>query len=533
MDAAKIIDRLAAAVSPRWAASRDETRRRHALAVKVFERAEARMQAAWEAGDRDRFRGSRWLVSRLSSNSALEQEMATLVERAEDLYRNDAYAASAVNGRVDNVVGKGIRIQARIQAEDVGLPETEAEAINKRLETLWHEWNRVEKYRLKQRLAERNCAVYGESFEVMSDLPAEGKPVDLTVQVISPKRVQTPPGKIGDKRIRLGVEIDRNGAPVAYWIRKSEPGDSLDVNQQFDRIPAWRVNHCFEPMFAGQLRGVPWMAPGMAALKDIKDFAEAHLISEQTAACFSAFVKTSTPYDTAVGAATDTDAYSRRIEDLRPATVEYLRPDEDVIFSNPARPGNTLGPYMMHHLKGFASSIRYPFELLTKTYDNSFSGGRLSLIDGRVAFGCWQQCRIDLACAPLWHRFVHECVIRGLVPEIDPTEYAVNPWPWRRHQWIPPGMEWIDPNVDAESNEKAVSNGFKPKSEIIAGLGGDFDEVLQARTREKIEEARAEKRYQDELAKLGLASDPETGKPGPPAPTPEPETVGAASGRAA
>src|SRR5690606_18292889 len=113
-----------------------------------------------------------------------------------------------------------------------------------------------------------------------------------------------------------------------------------------------------------------------------------------------------------------------------------------------------------------------PFELLTKTYDNSYSGGRLSLIDGRVAFGCWQKNRIEMSCSPLWARFVDECVMLGLVPEIDPATYFANPWPWRRHQWIPPGMEWIDPNVDAKSSQAAVELGVKPKADIIAGLGG-------------------------------------------------------------
>lgn len=531
MDLSRLIDNVALAVSPRWAASRTEARRAHALRMKAFDRTEAKLQTAWEASDRDRFRGAKWLVSRLSTNSALESEWETLAERSEDLFRNDAYAASAINGRVDNVVGKGMRPQARIQASDVGLTDTAAEAVNASLESLYHEWSRTERFRLTQRLAERCCGIYGESIEVDGDIGAADKPVPLSSQVVNPKRVQTPPGRIGDKRIRMGVEVDRNGKPVAYWIRKFDPGDTLNVDQQFDRVPAERVRHCFEPLFPGQLRGVPWLAPGMAALKDIKDFAEAHLIAEQTAACFAAFIKTTDPYGAATGAATDLDSSgTRRIEDLRPGSVEYLNENEDVVFSNPNRPGTTLGPFVMHHLKGFAASIRYPFELLTKTYDNSYSGGRLSLIDGRVAFGVWQQCRIDMSLEPLWNRFVDEVVILGLVPEIDPAEYSANPWPWRRHVWTPPRSEWIDPRVDMEANKGAVEAGFTTETEVITGLGGDFDETLAVRTRERIAKAQAEARYQKELKRLGLVSDPATGQPKPPEPEPadEPEPVGAA-----
>lgn len=520
-------DRIALALAPSWGTSRIVARRQHELALKAFDHHSARLQTAWEAGDRDRFRGAKWLVSRLSSNSALEQEMETLVERSEDLYRNDSYAASAVNGRVDNVVGKGFTLQCRIQSKDVGLPDETVKAIQERLEGLYHQWSRVEHYRLKQRLAERCSGIYGESLEVISDIGAAEKPIPLSVQVVSPKRLQTPPGKIGNKRIRMGVEVDANGKPVAYWIRKTDPYDHLDINEQFDRIPAERVLHTFEPLFPGQLRGVPWMAPGMAALKDIKDFVEAHLIKEQVSACFSAFIKKTDPLAAATANAYTTDVNNNRIENLAPGTIQYLGLDEDVTFSNPSSPGDTLGPYAMHHLKGFASSIRYPFELLTKTYDNSYSGGRLSLIDGRVAFGCWQGLRVELSCSRLWHRFVDECVMLGLVPEIDPSDYFADPWPWRRHQWTPPPSEWIDPKVDVEASERAIALGVKTKGEIIAGLGGDFEETLNALTEERLAEARAESRYQEELKRLGLVSDPATGKPS--APQPEPEPVGAAA----
>lgn len=526
MTVADRLDQFAMAVSPTWGMKRLAARRQHEFAMRIMDRQSAKL-SAWEAGANDRFRGAKWLVSRLSTNTALEQEMETLVTRAEDLFRNDAYAASAVNGRVDNVVGRGFTLQCRIQSKDVGLPEETVRAIRDRFEGLYHQWNRVEKYRFKQRLAERCMGIYGESLEVISDIGAAEKPLPLAVQVISPKRLQTPPGKIGDKRIRMGVEVDGNGRPIAYWIRKADPGDHLDVNQQFDRIPAERVLHTFEPLFPGQLRGVPWMAPGMAALKDIKDFVEAHLIKEQVSACFSAFIKKADPLSGALQNAGATDANNNRLEDLAPGTVQYLNPDEEVTFSNPASPGNTLPPYAQHHLKGFASSIRYPYELLTKTYDNSYSGGRLSLIDGRVAFGCWQQLRTEMSCGPLWHRFVDECVMLGLVPEIDPSDYFANPWPWRRHQWTPPPQEWIDPAVDVDANERSVSNGFKPKGDIIASLGADFEEVLNARTEERIAEAEAEARYQKELKRLGLVSDPETGKPMAEPPKPEPVAVGA------
>lgn len=503
------LDRAIYSVFPRWGAHRIESRRRMELMEKAATFAAAKMERAWEAADNDRFRGHKWLTSRLSVNSHLELDLEEVRERAEELYRTDCYAASAINGRVDNVVGCGIRFQARIQAdEDTGVDEDRATELNRQIEQNFRRWAKAERLNSKQRQAERCKALYGESFLVMSDVGSADKPVPLKIQVISPKRIETPPGKEGDPNIRLGIRFKPGSdEPVSYFIRRSEPNDTKEVSLAYDEVPAWRVCHDFEVLFPGQIRGMVWLAPAMPLLKDLKDFSEANLIAEQIAACFSVFIQKKTdPFGAAVSAATGTDGDGNRLQEISPGTIQYTGDDEEVKFADPNRPGNTLEPFMAWKLRGVAGCLRYPFELLVKQYTNNYSGGRLSLIDGRITFRCWQSQSIETTWEKVGNRFVEECVILGIV-DIEPDEYYAKPWVYRRHVWVPPGWPWVDPQKEVTADLDAINGDLSSKQESLTSRGLDWEETQEQRTREKImdleSKARIEKVRQELAAELG------------------------------
>lgn len=95
--------------------ARAERNAQHEIRRMALDRAKVRMQKAWEAADRDRFRGEKWMTSQPSITSEMEIDLTTLWDRAEDRYRNDPFAASVVNGRTDNVIGSGMSFHSRIK----------------------------------------------------------------------------------------------------------------------------------------------------------------------------------------------------------------------------------------------------------------------------------------------------------------------------------------------------------------------------------------------------------------------------------
>ena len=67
-----------------------------------------------------------WTVSSGSPDYDLLPDLPLLRERSRELLRNDPYAASVVRSMVDNTVGVGIKPQAHIDAEVLGISEEEA-----------------------------------------------------------------------------------------------------------------------------------------------------------------------------------------------------------------------------------------------------------------------------------------------------------------------------------------------------------------------------------------------------------------------
>jgi lambda family phage portal protein len=459
--------------------------------------------AAYEAADNDRLRGEKWIASKLTQNDAIGTELETMIDRATDLYRNDVFAASAVNGRVDNVIGQGIRPQARVQAARGVVTQSQAETFNTQIELLWHRWAIAEGFYAKQRLLERCNGIYGESWLYMGNDNSPEKPVTLSVQVIHPQRIPVYSWlQQGKPERRLGMRLDARGTAIAAFVRRSLPNDSYAADQAEDEVPLTDLLHCFEEVSPGQLRGVPWLAPAMGKLKDLKDFVHAHLVAEQVAACYGAFVTGAT--DPALLA--EAGRSRSNLEDLSPGTIQYLGDGESVQFSDPARPGTTLGPYVEWALHGVAAALRYPYELLAKQFTNNFSGGRLALIDGRITFKCWQHVLIDRTLRKLWARFVDQCVIQRAVV-IDPVRYEENRSHFLNHQWIPPGWPWVDPDKEVKADVAAIEAGLTTQTESLASRGRDFDETLQQIERELYAKADMEARVQAYRISLELDED--------------------------
>jgi len=497
------IDKALLQIAPAWAMGRIKARVDGQLRLMLANRA-AENFAAYEAADNDRLRGEKWIASKLTQNDAISTELETMIDRATDLYRNDVFAASAVNGRVDNVIGQGIRPQARVQAARGVVTQSQAETFNTQIELLWHRWAIAEGFYAKQRLLERCNGIYGESWLYMGNDDSPEKPVTLSVQVIHPQRIPVYSWlQQGKPERRLGMRLDARGTAIAAFVRRSLPNDSYAADQAEDEVPLTDLLHCFEEVSPGQLRGVPWLAPAMGKLKDLKDFVHAHLVAEQVAACYGAFVTGVT--DPAMLA--ESGRKLSNLEDLSPGTIQYLGDGEGIQFSDPARPGTTLGPYVEWALHGVAAALRYPYELLAKQFTNNFSGGRLALIDGRITFKCWQHVLIDRTLRKLWARFVDQCVIQRAVV-IDPVRYEENRSHFLNHQWIPPGWPWVDPDKEVKADVAAIEAGLTTQTESLASRGRDFDETLQQIERELYAKADMEARVQAYRMSLELDEEP-------------------------
>lgn len=476
----QFVDRCVFAFAPQAALNRLSARHMYQHAqMRTFEGAEA-----------TETRGSSWLASRLSADSALEEDLDTLRSRSREIYRNDPLGGS-VETRCNLVVSYGFTPQARIKARD-GISEAQAAVYNEQLESVFtQQYARIDRTGRRSlwqllRLVERHHGCDGESFTILSDIGAADKPIPLALEVIDPERVQTPPGKIGNPRVRLGIEYDTNGVVVAYWIRKTHPGDTVDVSEQFERVDAARVLHVFEPWFAGQSRGLPWLTRTLNRVKDTKDFDEATIIAAQVEACFAAFVKTALPPGESAAAAAAAASDGRRYEDIRPGSIRYLSHADEMYFSQPQRPGNTFQPFMEWQHRRMAAGMNFPYEMVAKNWGGlSFAAGRLSLADAKLFVKSQQKLLVEAWLSKVWHRMVDEAVIVGAC-DIPVKLFAAKPWVFYMHTWTPPAWPYaLTPGEEIDATIKKVDNNLMSKADAVGEYGGDWEDVAAQRKAER------------------------------------------------
>jgi capsid protein len=98
--------------------------------------------------------------------------------------------------------------------------------------------------------------------------------------------------------IRCGIEFDLIGRRVAYHFRRRHPGDSTDQRVAVPdtvRVPAEEVLHIYRPIDAGQIRGLPHVAPAMVRLFLLDQYDDAELDRKKTAAMFAGFITKTAP----------------------------------------------------------------------------------------------------------------------------------------------------------------------------------------------------------------------------------------------
>ena len=461
-----------------------------------------RLSHVFDGAKVDRIHGNNWLTSRLSPDSMADADLETLRLRCEDLYRNDMVAHSAVESRVTNEVGSGIKPQARVRAEG-SVSEDQASEINRRLEETARRWSSEgvdrtgrESLASTQRLATRNLGIAGESLIQFGSRIKRNGPIPLALEVIDTARLCTPPGKVSDPLVRLGVEHNARGEVIAYWIQRSHPGDvHQDIN--FERVPRFwrngqlRMAHVFEQVVPGQTRGWPWMIAVMQTIKDLGDFVESELIAKQVEACFSVFITTSldgpSPLDAAQGAASHTNTHAQRLQDSEPGGIHYGRIGEEPKFFDPTRPGSTFAPFVENRLRTIAGALNLPYEVLAKNFfRTTFSSGRLAMLDGRAASQLRSSLLQEKFLAPLWKRIVFESFMLGILDGVATrADYVADPASFERHKWLAPGWTHIDPEKEVKATVLGVEGDLMTIADSYSERGMDGDDQLDQRLIEK------------------------------------------------
>jgi lambda family phage portal protein len=429
-----------------------------------------------------------------SADAELSLSLDRMRARSRQMIRDSAYAKRAQAVVVNNVIGAGVGMQAQVGTTRGALNT----ALNNNIETAWSDWCAADSchtggamhFNDLERMALGEVFAAGEVLIRKHPRPFGNGTIPLALEVIESERLAgdlVDPGATAGltNEIRMGIEVDDFQRPLAYWIRRSHPGDTRSLiadGHRYERVPAADIFHLRLVTRWPQTRGEPWMHAVLRKLDDLNEYTQCEVTAARASAAY--FGTISMDPDAPPSAETPEGQPMMNIE---PLTVQQLNQGEKFEFHTPNRPNSALDPFMRAMLREVAAGCGPSYESLSRDYSQSnYSSSRLSLLDDRDLWRTLQQWWLRSFRKPLHALWLQQAALVGAVPGLAVGTYAMDPAKFQAVTFKPRGWQWVDPTKEVNAYKEAIKAGLTTLTDVIAQTAGglDIEDVIATRRRE-------------------------------------------------
>lgn len=487
----------------------EPTRLDRLIAHLAPERAIARHQArtmlaatgGYNAGHKSRRQAAGWRPKGGSADADTLPNIQTLRDRSRDAARNQPLAGGAISTAVVNVVGTGVRPQAQIDGDLLGFDDEARATWERAAERTWRAWaesqdcdaTRTQTFAELQGLVFRSTLESGDVFVLKRHIERPGSRLALAIQLLEADRVSNPnhkadgtaAGAEAGNTIAGGVELDPDGAPVAYHIRDRHPGDLRPGTGTWSRLEAFGASsgrrlvlHLYDKRRPGQTRGVPYLVPVLELLKQLSDYTEAELMAAVMNACFAITTKTVDENGLALNVETAASSTENEIVINSPGQIVDLDPNEELDSFTPGRPSTAFDPFFIAITRQIGVGLDLPFEVLIKHFTASYSASRAAL---EQAWQFWRVSRQWVCirfCQPIYEDVITEAVLRGHLVAPGFLESAELRRAYLGTSWIGPAKISLDPAREQKADQGYVEMGVRSRADVAAMRDGtDWERV--------------------------------------------------------
>ena len=436
----------------------------------------------------------------------------TMRQRARMLYMAAPIATSAIKTNRTNVIGNGLRLKSRIDREVLGMSAEQADAWQKKTEREFQLWAGRKKacdatginnfYGLQQ-LALMSWLLSGDCIGVIKQYETDRMyPYSLRIHLVEADRVATPidgngitalctTGKNQDTGnvIYDGVEVDRNGAIVAYHIRNTYPYELGAVEKtEWTRVTAYQeqtglpnVLHVMDSERPDQYRGVSYLAQCIEPILQIRRYTEAEIMAAIVGSFFAAFVETTAPTDenpfneTGQPEISDKNEYS-----MGPGEINIMKPGEKISFSEPKHPSGSFDIFINAMCDQVGAALEIPKDLLLKEFNSSYSASRAALMEAWKGFRTRREWMADDFCRPCYEIWMSEAVARGRIYAPGFFSDPIIRNAYLGSEWVGPSQGQLDPVKEITAEILACEQGFSTREQSTVRLnGGTWDRNVE------------------------------------------------------
>lgn len=478
-------------------------------------------KGAWRSGyDAADFRDPAfegWFPGLSSSDEDTRAGRDLAVSRFRDLERNDGWASAALERQSDALGGQGLRPQVQADAAALGWTPDQAAEWNRAVEREWRRYVSAPGFSVD---AQRQlsfdellslCAVHdlrdGEALAACLWRPRQAglRGWATRLAVIDPDRLSTPDGRTDGPTLWRGIERDRDGAPVGYWIRDAHPHQpgAPEARMHWTRFP--RLDelglpvtlHAFRARRGGQGRGVSQLAPVARIFKQLGRFTAAEVDSALVQALLALTVETAeTPSQMADRLGTGSQAEweasrARHYLQHQPVLANrvraaILKPGDTLKFNTSSRPAQNFSTFSSVLLGQIASNLGMSIETLTMDWSRTnYSSARAAMLETKKWLKARRQMLIARIVQPHFYCWLAETVDAGYIePPRGNFSFEAAPELYARATWLSGGPGHVDPVKEAEGARLRIEAGVSTLAQECAEAGQDWEEVADQLQRE-------------------------------------------------
>ena len=418
--------------------------------------------------------------------------------RARELERNNDYANKFLNMCEVNVVGRqGIILQNKAHDPNGKLDKP----ANAQIENEWWEWckrgNCTVDGRLSflsvQKLFIRSVARDGE-FLARKIKGYRGNPWRFALQLLEPDVLDESYNVEATARtneIRMGVEYDEWGRPVAYHLRKKHPGAGYGAAfGERERVPAAEIIHCYIQDRITQGRGMTWLHTAGRRLNQIGEYEFAEVVAARIGASKMGFYQRKDQMAGGLYQGDEKDEKGNPISHAEAGIFETLPDGMEFKEYLPQHPTTQYGAFIKSSLRGASAGMGkgVSYNSLANDLEGvNFSSMRVGAIEERDAWKTIQDWMIDEFMNGLFADWLSMLLLtdRTRLPYAKFDKFNAP-------DWRPRTYDWVDPVKDIEAELSAVRAKWKTERQVVMErYGMDLEDLYEQIS----EDAKLKKQY--------------------------------------
>ena len=424
----------------------------------------------------------------------------TLRQRSRMLTMSAPIATSAIKTNRTNTIGLGLKLNPRPDKNILGLTAEQAKEWERKVKAefkIWAEHKRncdstgMNNFYEIQQLCFYSWLSSGDVFVLRREKKVGNCPYLLKLYVVEADRCSTPVDGLAtslfytegvDKntgnKIYDGVEVDKDAAVVAYHFRNTYPFEITREQTKWVRVKAYgestglpNVLHVINSERPEQYRGVPYLAPVIEELLQLRRYTEAEITAAVIESFFTAFIKTTEetsdiPFNEVGNGQPDKDdaSYDPNEYEMGPGTMNVMNPGEDVVFADPKRPASGFESFHQAICSQIGAALEIPEDLLTKKFGSSYSASRAALLEAWKSFKMYRAWFVSDFCNPVYEIWLSEAVAIGRIEAPGFFEDPLMHEAWLGCEWVGPSQGQLDPLKEVQAELLAVKEGLTTRT---------------------------------------------------------------------